>query len=161
MSDNEHVTVTENTAIVRDPVTGEARQTIERTVVGENNSNWALWVAGVAVFGAALVVALVILGQNNNQTDAEVLAAQAETEAARLQAEQATLDANQARIDAAVSGITTRNQSANDAASSAAAAEAAAQRATAAAENARAPTVIVQAPAPEATDGAAGEAPYQ
>lgn len=147
MSDNEHVTVTENTAIVRDPVTGEARQTIERTIVGENKSSWALWVAGVAVFGAVLVIALVLLGQNNNQTDAEVLAAQAETEAARIQAEQAILDANQARMDAAVNGM--GSQAANAAAAnSAAAAEAAANRAAAAAESSARtpPTVIVQSP---------------
>lgn len=161
MSDTDHVTVTENTAIVRDPITGEARQTIERTVTGENNSSWALWVAGVAVFGAALVIALVILGRNNNQTDAEVLAAQAEAQAARVQAEQATLDANQARIDAAVSGLASGNRNANDAAaSSAAAAEAAADRATAAAEAARTPPVVVQSAEP-VTDGLADQPPPQ
>lgn len=154
MSDIDHVTVTENASIVRDPITGQRERVIERTVTETRDSNWALWVAGIAVFATALIIALLLLGRGNEQTDADVLAAQAEAEAARAQAEQAVLDANQARMDAAVNGLTANSSASNAAASSAAAAEAAAARAAAAAEAARAaePTVV-QVPAPEATGG--------
>ena len=157
MSDTDQVTVTENASVVRDPVTGEAHQVIERTVTERKESNWALWVAGIAVFVAALVLALGLLGRNDPAA-ADLAAAQAEAEAARLQAEQAALDASQARMDAAVSGLTVGN-SANSAAaiSAAAQAEAAAARASAAADSARsAPPVVVHSPAPAASDSDGG-----
>ncbi|MBX7249336.1 MAG: hypothetical protein K1X35_09890 [Caulobacteraceae bacterium] len=149
MSD-ENVTVTENTAVVRDPVTGEARRVVERTVTRTDNSNWGLWVAGIAVFGAVLVIALFLIGRGRDTTAADdaVLAAQAQAEASRIQAEQAIQDANSARIAAAASAYNTGSAAANNAAAaSAAAAEAAAARADAAARAASAP-----APAPTDDD---------
>jgi len=158
MSDVDHVSVTENATVVRDPVTGERQQVIERTVTERRDSSWALWVAGIAVFIAALVLALIVMNRNPAETDADVLAAQAEAEAARLQAEQATMDANQARMDAAVNGLTSNNAAGNAAAASAAAAEAAAARAAAAAESARgSPPVVVHSPSPStATESTGG-----
>jgi len=154
MSDIDHVTVTENASVVRDPITGERERVIERTVTETRDSNWALWVAGIAVFATALILALVLLGRSNEQTDADVLAAQAEAEAARIQAEQAVIDANQARVQAAVNGVTAGSSASDAAASSAAAAEAAAARAAAAAEAARnAQPTVVEVPAPEPTGG--------
>lgn len=150
MTDTETVTVTENDTVTRDPVTGEPVHTLERTVVRRDNSSWALWVAGIAVFGAVLVLALFLLGQNNGPTDDQVLAAQAEAEAARLQADQALQDANAARMDATVTALNANSQAAgnqaasNAAAASASAAEAAAARAAAAAATASVP----QAPNP-------------
>src|SRR5690606_2358200 len=127
MSDTENVTVTENAAVTRDPVTGQQTETVavQRDVQRRGDSSWALWVAGVAVFGAVLVVALRLLGRDR-QTDEEVLAAQAQAEAARMQAEQAIMDANAARMDATVGALSAGNIAANNAAAaSAAAAEAA------------------------------------
>lgn len=162
MSNPDQVTVSENATVVRDPVTGEAHEVIERTVTETRDSNWALWVAGIAVFATALILALVLLGRGAGETDAEVLAAQAEAEAARLQAEQAIVDANRARMDAAVSGLTAGSSANNAAAASAAAAEAAAARAAAAADAARsAPPVVVSPPAPEPEPTGGSEAPYQ
>lgn len=150
----DEVTVTEHDTMSRDPVTGEAVHTIERTVVRRDNSNWGLWIAGIAVFGAVLVLALFLLGRNNDPTADQVLAAQAEAEAARIQADQAIQDANAARIDATVTALNANSQVANGqaanqaasnaAAASASAAEAAAARAAAAAEAASIP----QAPNP-------------
>lgn len=151
MSNPDQVTVSENATVVRDPVTGEAHEVIERTVTETRDSNWALWVAGIAVFATALILALVLLGRGAGETDAEVLAAQAEAEAARLQAEQAIVDANRARMDAAVSGLTAGSSANNAAAASAAAADAARS----------APPVVVSPPAPEPEPTGGSEAPYQ
>ena len=162
-TDADTVTVTENDTVSRDPVTGEAVHTIERTVVRRDSSNWGLWIAGIAVFGAVLVLALFLLGRNNDPTADQVIAAQAEAEAARLQADQAIQDANAARIDATVTALNANSQVANSqaanqaasnaAAASASAAEAAAARASAAAQAAsipRAPTPADSADSSEA-----------
>ncbi len=148
-TDADNVTVTENDTLTRDPATGEAVHTVERTVVRRDSSNWGLWVAGIAVFGAVLVLALVLLGRNNDPTADQVLAAQVEAEAARVQADQSIQDANAARIDATVTALNANSQVANSqaanqaasnaAAASASAAEAAAARASAAAEAASTP----------------------
>jgi len=156
MSD-ENVTITENTSVSRDPVTGEAVQTIERTIARTDNSSWGLWVAGIAVFGAVLVIALFLIGRNNQSTDDQVLAAQAQADAARAQADQATQEAANARLDATATALNAGNSAANDAAlRSAAAAEAAANRASAAADAAasRPAPVIVQSPPADASGGA-------
>lgn len=163
MTDTDTVTVTENDTVTRDPVTGAPVHTLERTVVRQDNSSWALWVAGIAVFGAVLVLTLFLLGRDNDPTADQVLAAQAEAEAARLQADQALQDANAARMDATVTALNANSQVANSqaanqaasnaAAASASAAEAAAARASAAAAAANVP----QAPNP-ADSGDSSEA---
>src|SRR5699024_8224046 len=111
---------------------------------------WGLWVAGIAVFGAVLVIALFLIGRRRETTpDDQLLAAQAQAEDSRIQAEQAIQDANAARIDATTTALTAGNQAANNAAAaSAAAAEAAAARASAAAEAA----ASAPPPAAPATD---------
>ncbi len=163
MTDTDNVTVTENERVTRDPVTGEAVHTVERTVVRRDNSSRGLWVAGVAVFGAVLVIALFLLGRNNDPTSDQVLAAQAEAEAARVQAEQAIQDANAARMDATVTALNANSRNAgadaanSAAAASAAAAEAAAARAAAAADAASAP----QAPNPADSKDASEAYPPQ
>ena len=49
-TDADNVTVTENDTLTRDPATGEAVHTVERTVVRRDSSNWGLWVAGYLFF---------------------------------------------------------------------------------------------------------------
>lgn len=160
MSDIETHNVSETVAVTRDPVTGQATRTVQvdRSVNRGGDNNWALWVAGLAVFAAALVIALLLLGRNDESTQDELLAAQAATEAERLRAEQALMEANQARIDAATTALSVGSRAADSsAAASAAAAEAAAARANAAADAARtapppapAPsTTVIEEPAPE------------
>ena len=123
----------------------------EHQVARREDSSWALWVAGIAVFLAVLVIALFMITRNNGAADADTAALTAEAEAARMQAEQAIADANQARMDAATTAMSANNQAANSAAANAAmAAQAAADRADAAARAANTPpTIVVQsAPAP-------------
>jgi hypothetical protein len=149
MTNPDSVTVTENDIVTRDPVTGAPVHTIERTVVRRDHSNWGLWIAGIAVFSSVLMLALLLLGSNNNPTADQVLAAQAEAETARLQADQALQDANAARMDATVTALNANSQAAgNQAASNAAAASASAAEAAAARASAAAAASFPQAPNP-------------
>lgn len=137
MTDLDNVTVTENDTVTRDPLTGAPMHTIERTVVRRDHSNWGLWIAGIAVFGLVVVLALFLLGRNNDPTAGKALAAEVEADAGQLQAEQAIVD-----VDAA----------GDRAASNAAAASASAAAARAAAASAAAAQAAVAPQAPNPAD---------